>query len=158
MCKSFDGGTRPVPLPPSYMPARGLLHPGVSPWPAPAGAVRGSGGWHGMVDQTHHPSSRPDGHGTPARRQEGPDEEGVDGGGHPVRAGACVGSGRERGLFLVPGPITWNPGSEHLPGAAHPWALERADLGPSCESCSGRALLPYLKGGCMAPLGDGVIC
>ena len=54
--------------------------------------------------------------------------------------------------------ITGNPGSEHLPGATHPWALEQVDLGPSCESRAGRALLPYLKGGCMAPLGDGVIC
>ena len=73
-------------------------------------------------------------------------------------AGQSRGMGGERmGEAAFPA-ITRDPGSEQLPGAPHPWALERAEPGPSCEPRAGRALLPYLKGGCAAPLGDGVIC
>lgn len=68
------------------------------------------------------------------------------------------GVGRERTGEAAFPAVTRDPGSERLPGAPRPRALERADPGPSCESRAGRALLPYLKGGCAAPLGDGVIC
>lgn len=44
--------------------------------------------------------------------------------------GVC---GEQMGEVAFPA-ISRDPGSEHLPGAAHPWALKRADLGPSCES------------------------
>lgn len=154
LCKSFDRGTTPVPLPPSCMPARGLLHPGVSPWPGPAGAVRAPGGWCGMAGQSYRPSSQPDGHLTPARRQEGPDEEGVDGGAAWSEQGRVWGADGRGGLSChLPGPGLGAP-----PWSRPPLGPQAGRPGPLLRVHTGRALLPYLKGGCAAPLGGGVIC
>lgn len=151
LCESFGGGTTPVP---SLLPA---CPPGAA---STLGSVLGPAQPAVLVDGVAwrtEPTAHP--HGLTVTELPSDDKRVLTKRAWMVGVtGQGWGVGRERTGEAAFPAVTRDPGSECLPGAPHPRALERADPGPSCESRAGRALLPYLKGGCVAPLGDGVIC